>query len=794
MNSQDQPDNPDSVAPELEPQMPARAGMGEGDALGLAVAAPSPKRLPANPSAPPGMPVPARGPRHSSSEQTMAELDGPAADAGTWQVRKLADVDASLMQGWDELKRRMFGDHPMLSRLFIANLLKHFKSGKEQLCYLERDGQWQAALIAVPSHLGQWALFLPVQAQLGAALLHRVGQLQGLFDKLPGACHAIDLLCQDPLLLDTNNLDPRRIELIGHALTIAVPLQGGFDAYWGSRSSKLRQNIRRYLRKVAAANVRTSFRVLHEDVDIAAGLKRYAALEASGWKGRAGTALSPESQQFGFYRDTMSDFAGDGRALVFELWFDDTLVASRLVLVGASRIVFLKTSYDENFADYSPGRLMLHHVMEHLFRHYPGRRLEFFTNADTDLLAWASESRPISHLRVYRDLRSRTAIHLLRRFSLLLGRDKHKSEAGPSNDVEHYTHPSQFPADVLAFMERCEGSNLEFGADWFALQVDHALTPDQRPHFYVLRVDGRVHAMLPVLLNQGERLGPELGGLTNFYTSLFAPILQDGIRVDRLQLAALVRAVKKDHRAVARWSISPMDPGLPSYQLLMEAMRLVGLVPLPYFRFGNWYMPKQEWPSYWAARDSQLRSTVKRRGKKFAERGGRLEVITDMAEVERGIAGYEAVYASSWKRPEPFPHFVPGLIRLGARRGWLRLGVAWLDDKAIAAQIWLVNGGKASIFKLAYDEAYKELSAGTLLSAALFEHVLSKDAITELDYLIGDDDYKRTWVSHRRERWGIVAYNPGTIRGLAGLIYELLGRSVKRLLGRFKKSPAADAA
>lgn len=792
MNHSEPQDGPETVAPELEAAMPARAGMGEAEMppQGLIVAAPAVVQARSKPVASPDPRQ--REERSFSTEQTLAQLDAPAAGALQWQVRKIAAGDAELMSAWDRMLQAHCGLHPLLDSRFVDTLLRHFASGREMLCTLESaDGGWLAALILVPGHLGQWVSFLPVQAQVAPGMLLQIGHLQGLFGKLPGNCHAIDLMCQDPLLLDTNNLDPRRIEVVGHALTIAVPLSAGFDAYWGARSTKLRQNIRRYLRKVAAADLHTSFRVLDQHDDIREGLQRYATLEAAGWKGRAGTALSPESQQFGFYQDVMDSFAARGDARVCELWFGETLVASRLLIIGPDRVIFLKTSYDEHYADYSPGRLLLHHVMEHLFRDFAGRRLCFYTNADTDLLAWSSESRHIVHVRVYRDFGARNLSHVLRRLSLMLRREQALASPDQALQIDRHEHPSEFPSDLQQFMERCEQGNLEFGWQWFQLQVDHALTPEQRPRFYVLRVEGRVHAVLPVLRNEGGKLGAELSGLTNFYTSLFAPILQEGIKVDKHQLAALVSAVKRDHSAVARWAFSPMDPSHPSFQLLMEAMRLSGLVSLPYFRFGNWYMPKQDWAGYWASRDSQLRSTAKRRGKKFAERGGRLEIITDPAEVERGIAGYEAVYASSWKRPEPFPHFVPGLIRLGAQRGWLRLGVAWLEDKAIAAQIWLVCGGKAAIFKLAYDEGYKELSAGTLLSAQLFEHVLSRDKVQEIDYLIGDDSYKSTWVSHRRERWGIVAYNPGTIRGLGGLIYELSGRVAKHLMQRWRKTEAS---
>ena len=108
------------------------------------------------------------------------------------------------------------------------------------------------------------------------------------------------------------------------------------------------------------------------------------------------------------------------------------------------------------------------------------------------------------------------------------------------------------------------------------------------------------------------------------------------------------------------------------------------------------------------------------------------------------------------------------LITQASKSGWLRLGIAWLDRKPIAAQVWIVANGKADIYKVAYDEAFKDYSPGTVLTARLLQHVIERDGVHEVDYLIGDDPYKKTWMSDRRERWGVVAYNPATLAGALG--------------------------
>jgi CelD/BcsL family acetyltransferase involved in cellulose biosynthesis len=135
---------------------------------------------------------------------------------------------------------------------------------------------------------------------------------------------------------------------------------------------------------------------------------------------------------------------------------------------------------------------------------------------------------------------------------------------------------------------------------------------------------------------------------------------------------------------------------------------------------------------------------------------------------------------------------MPGLLQACAEKGILRLGLAWLDGAPVAAQAWIVAHGRAEIYKVAYDERFKAFAPGTLLTATLMQHVMEVDGVTEVDYLIGDDHYKRNWMSERRERWGIVAYNLRSLPGLAGFAREALGRIVKHVRSRLRRVPVVS--
>ena len=67
------------------------------------------------------------------------------------------------------------------------------------------------------------------------------------------------------------------------------------------------------------------------------------------------------------------------------------------------------------------------------------------------------------------------------------------------------------------------------------------------------------------------------------------------------------------------------------------------------------------------------------------------------------------------------------------------------------------------------------------MTAALCRHVIDEDRVEEIDFLIGDDAYKQDWMSARRERWGVVAFNPGTLRGKLGALRHYLGAWWRRI-------------
>lgn len=701
-----------------------------------------------------------------------------------WSIVALRCSLGAHYEAWGALNDQRFGGHPMLSSLFVEGMLRNFGDGTEHLCVLQGSGETQAMCIIKRCGPLLWTSFLPAQAQIGATLISDAKLPGLLLDKLPLPALELDLLCNDPKVGGVVNDPTPPTFRLNHALTIAIALDGSFADYWAARSKKLQSNTSRYLQRVLATGLACRMDVIENPAAISDAVDRYAAQEASGWKGKAGTALSCDPAQLSFYKELMLGEAQRHGARVFELWFDDTLVASRLALVNKGQLVMLKTSYLETWAQYSPGRILLKMVIEHAFEAWPAGRIEFYTDANQDQLAWATEHRWIQHATYLRW----PSVQIVLAGKRVIRRKgtEHRISIEQEPTVEVFRHPNDLPADALALLERHEKRNLELGSSWFRNLIDTVYTTDPLVRFYVLKHLGEAVAVVPLRIEEG-RLGKHAKSLSNYYTSLYEPALAPGLK--SLELAVLVSAIRRDFKHLACFSLSPMDPASHAYQTLLGAFRLGAWLPFEYFAFGNWFLSVEtDWTGYLATRPSGLRSTIKRMSKKFTAEGGTLLVVTKACDMPTAIAAYEQVYAKSWKQPEPYPGFVPGLLATFAAKGCLRLGLAWLNGEPIAAQIWLVANGRAEIYKVAYDESFKPYSPGTLISAMLMEYVIEQDKVREVDYLIGDDPYKKTWMSDRRERWGIMAYNPRTMAGLAGAGRELLGRFVKQQVNWMKAS------
>lgn len=701
----------------------------------------------------------------------------------TWELKPAQEAFPSFAKEWDRLNQEIYGGHPMFDSRFIGPLLEYFAQGDEQLCIHRTSEKVDGALILRPRGFGRWALFLPGQAQAGTVLLRDARLMETLLDTLPGFVWLIELLALDPQYSpDWCHLHLPRV-VLKQALTMAIEVNDNdFEEYWHARPRNLLKNLRRYERRTGEHYGESSFVIVDTPQEMNSAVTRYGTLEMAGWKGISGSAVDIGNVQGRFYEKIMSDFAANGQAKVLELHVDGKLASSRLIIQHKQMWIILKVAYNEALATIAPGRQLLKETIKLAFSELRHGSIEFYTDASRDQAEWATSLRYIRHQQLYRSPMFAAGHGLAQKMRALISTltSSNDSETKPKFDpssVKIYTCPQEFPPETVQMFDEFSRQNIESSLDWFDNLQRSVFAGDTGVRYYVAELAGQPISALSARLVQ-DGLIHRIETMGNFYTSLYSPVVSPAGTA--LDLQSILTAANKDHHGANVMHFAPMDPDLPTYEALLTALRSKGWVPFRFFCFGNWFLKVDKpWPEYLKERDGQLRSTIKRMSKKFSAKGGMLEIITDPVLAQNGIHAFNDVYSLSWKKIEPYPDFMPGLIHLLATKGQLRLGIARLDGEPIAAQLWIVSNGKASIYKLAYDESFAEYSPGTLLTAHLMEHVIDCDQVQEVDYLIGDDKYKQLWMSHRRERWGIVAYNPRTIIGVLLMARESAGRILR---------------
>jgi CelD/BcsL family acetyltransferase involved in cellulose biosynthesis len=122
----------------------------------------------------------------------------------------------------------------------------------------------------------------------------------------------------------------------------------------------------RRLRHRLAEHGAVRFAVARTREEVAAALEIFLALEASGWKGKRGTALIQDDGDAGFIRRAAPALAETGQCEIVTLRAGDTPVAAAIVLRHLDRAFYFKLGIDELFAKFSPGVQLTLDLTRHL--------------------------------------------------------------------------------------------------------------------------------------------------------------------------------------------------------------------------------------------------------------------------------------------------------------------------------------------------------------------------------------------------------------------------------------------
>jgi CelD/BcsL family acetyltransferase involved in cellulose biosynthesis len=161
------------------------------------------------------------------------------------------------------------------------------------------------------------------------------------------------------------SLAPPRVELSPY-----VPLEGGHDAYLqtGRPSKALLRELRRHRRRLEELGD-VSFMVERGGEGLQALLDQGFAIEASGWKGRNGTAITSTPQTLRYYTEVAHLAARSDNLRLFFLRLDGRPLAFSMAFEANGVLYAVKAGYDESYKKYAPGQLLRYQAIDWAVEH-----------------------------------------------------------------------------------------------------------------------------------------------------------------------------------------------------------------------------------------------------------------------------------------------------------------------------------------------------------------------------------------------------------------------------------------
>ncbi|MFY8101035.1 MAG: GNAT family N-acetyltransferase, partial [Allorhizobium sp.] len=102
-----------------------------------------------------------------------------------------------------------------------------------------------------------------------------------------------------------------------------------------------------------------TYNVARQPEEIRIRMEEFLALEASGWKGRKRSAMVNDRLRAAFAREAITNLAEADAVRIHTLDLDGRAIASMVVFIMAGEAYTWKTAYDETYARFSPGKLLM---------------------------------------------------------------------------------------------------------------------------------------------------------------------------------------------------------------------------------------------------------------------------------------------------------------------------------------------------------------------------------------------------------------------------------------------------
>jgi len=364
-----------------------------------------------------------------ATEESVAEASSAHAEIRIETISSYQDF-LDLEPVWNEVAEAAEIDHPFLEHAWIRTWWECFGAGSTlQILVLKAGDQPIAIAPLILTSIRMWGIKV---RQLGFFYNAHVPRADFIVARWPDeAYRAIwshlfqkcswDLLqlCQVPegsktlgAICRLAAADDCPIGAWPSGASPYLPLRTSWGQYFDGLPAKHRGNLRnRFKRLKGIGPLETEVVTSDEKLDEAleAGLR----LEAAGWKGRSGTAISCDPDTARFYSMLARRVVQSGWLLLNFLHAGSKRIAFDYCLSYKNRIYRLKSGYDPSYARYSPCSLLFCSSLRNAFEQEI-TQYDFLGATEDWKLKWTKHARQYYWLFVFsRSFRGRL-LHLIK--------------------------------------------------------------------------------------------------------------------------------------------------------------------------------------------------------------------------------------------------------------------------------------------------------------------------------------------------------------------------------------------
>ncbi len=128
------------------------------------------------------------------------------------------------------------------------------------------------------------------------------------------------------------------------------------DEHFSRLSKRMRKELKRKERRMEESGP-TELLSLSPSSDLEAWAETFLRMEASGWKGRAQSALQTNPMDLAFFREILAQALPRGKLAMTLLQLNQQPTAGMVSFLSGDGAFAFKIAYDEQFAHFSPGAL-----------------------------------------------------------------------------------------------------------------------------------------------------------------------------------------------------------------------------------------------------------------------------------------------------------------------------------------------------------------------------------------------------------------------------------------------------